>query len=138
MAELEEFVGKAKLYATHIQIDELKKTLNEERKAALLRMFEEIVNIRVSTESAVWGVSEWGQCKFTASDNLYGSIKSELGRANDSKPNNIQDSLIAETSIKNGFTLVTHDRDLFWITTKFDGAVSNIHNVIKELASDIR
>lgn len=154
MAELSGFVGRAKFYATHVQIDELKQTSDTKRKAALLQVFEEITDIRVptesfvlgssrldeaklggerpvTTESAVWGVSRWGECKWTASDNLYEPIKSELDRLNHSKPNNVQDALIAETSIKNGFTLVTHDRDLFWITTKFGGAASNIHEVIK-------
>lgn len=158
MAELSGFVGRAKFYATHVQIDELKNTSNDARRAALLEVFEKITNIRVPTESfvlgssrlgeaklggerpvptesAVWGVSRWDECKWTASDNLYEPIKSELDRLNQSKPNNVQDSLIAETSIKNGFTLVTHDRDLFWITTKFGGAASNIHEVIKELAN---
>lgn len=140
MAELGRFVGRAKFYATHVQIDELKNTSNDARRAALLKVFEEITNIRVATESfvlgssrlgeaklggeqpittesAVWGVSKWGKCKWTASDNLYEPIKLELDRLNQSKPNNVQDSLIAETSIKNGFTLVTHDRDLFLVTT---------------------
>ena len=160
MAELSGFVGRAKFYATHVQIDELKKTSNDARRVALLEVFEEVTNIRVPTESfvlgssrlgeaklggerpvptesAVWGVSRWDECKWTASDNLYESIKSELDRLNQSKPNNVQDSLIAETSIKNGFTLVTHDRDLFWITTKFGGAASNIHEVIKGLANAV-
>jgi predicted nucleic acid-binding protein len=160
IAELSRLVGRAKFYATHVQIDELKKTSNDARRAALLEVFEEITNIRVPTESfvlgsswlgkaklggerpvptesAVWGVSKWDECKWTASDNLYEPIKSELDRLNQSKPNNVQDSLIAETSIKNGFTLVTHDRDLFWITTKFGGAACNIHEVIKQLANDI-
>lgn len=160
MAELDEFVGRAKFYATHVQIDELKKESNEARRAALLRVFEEVTNIRVPTESfvlsssqlidaklsgarpvptnsAVWGVSKWGECKWTTSDNLYEPIKSELDRLNKDKPNNVEDALIGETSIKNGFTLVTHDRDLFWITTKFGGAASNIHEVIKGLADTV-
>lgn len=158
MAELSGFVGRAKFYATHIQIDELKNTSNDARKVALLKVFEEITNIRVptesfilgssqlgeaklggeqpiTTESAVWGVSKWGRCKWAASDNLYKPIKSDLDRLNGSKPNNNKDALIAETSIKNDFTLVTHDRDLFWITTTFGGSACNVHEVIKGLAN---
>ena len=93
IAELSEFLGRAKFYATHVQIDELKNTSNDARRAALLKVFEEITNIRVptesfilgisqlgeaklggeqpiTTESAVWGISKWGKCKWTASDNL--------------------------------------------------------------------
>lgn len=157
MAELSRFLGRAKFYATHIQIDELKSTTNRARRDALMQVFEEITNIRVpteslslgvscldeaklggeqpvTTESAVWGISKWGRCKWVATDNLYRPIRSELDLMNESKPNNAQDSLIAETSIKRGFTLVTHDRDLFWLTTKFGGAASNIHEVIKALS----
>ncbi len=123
MAELSGFVGRAKFYATHIQIDELKNTSNRARRDALIQVFEEITNIRVSTESfalgilsldeaklggeqpvttesAVWGISKWGRCKWAATDNLYRPIRSELDLLNQSKPNNAQDSLIAETSIK--------------------------------------
>lgn len=162
MAEVSRLVdqanGRAKFYATHIQIDELKKTSNDERRAALLQVFEEITNIRVPTESfvldvsrldeaklgkngpvptesAVYGVSRYGECKRGAPGNLYEQIKTELDRLNKNRPNNVQDSLIAETSIKNGFTLVTHDKNLFWITTDFGGAASNIHEVIKDLNS---
>lgn len=85
MTELSGFVGRAKFYATHVQIDELKNTSNDARRAALLKVFEEITNITVPTESfvlgssqlgeaklggerpvptesAVWGVSKWGEC----------------------------------------------------------------------------
>lgn len=157
MTELSMFVGRATFYATHVQIDELKNTSNKARRAALMQVFEEITNVSVlteslslgisrldeaklggeqpvTTESAVWGISKWGRCKWAATDNLYKPIKSELDKMNESKPNNVQDSLIAETSIKRGFTLVTHDRDLFWITTKFGGAASNIHEAIKVLS----
>ena len=160
MAGLTGFVDRAKFYATHVQIDELKKTSNEGKRIALLRIFEEVTNGRVPTESfvlgasrldeaklggeqlvptesAVWGVSRYGQCKYTASDNLYEPLKSKLDAANKAQPNNVQDALIGETAIKNGFTLVTHDRDLFWATTEFGGACSNIYQVLKDLA-DVR
>lgn len=161
MAELSGFVGRAKFYATHVQIDELRKTSNEERRAALFRVFEEVTNIKVPTESfvldvsrldeaklgwkqpvptesAVWGVSKWGQSKWTSPDNLYEPIKAKLDELNKSKPNNVEDALIAETAIKNGFTFVTHDGDLFRITTEFGGACSNIHQLLKVISSGVR
>ena len=101
MAELSGFVGRAKFYATHIQIDELKNTSNRARRDALIQVFEEITNIRVSTESfalgissldeaklggeqpvttesAVWGISKWGRCKWVATDNLYRPIRFDV------------------------------------------------------------
>jgi predicted nucleic acid-binding protein len=157
MADLSGFVGRAKFYATHVQIDELQKTADEQRKTALLRVFEVVTNVKiptesfvlnasrldeaklggeqpVPTESAVWGVSKWGQCKWTPSDNLYQPIKSKLDQLNKSKANNVEDALMAETAIKNGFTLVTHDGDLYKVATEFGGACANIHKVIKELS----
>jgi predicted nucleic acid-binding protein len=159
MAELSTFVGRANFYATHVQIDELNRTRDEGRKAALLQVFEEVTSVRVPTESfvldasrldeaklggehvvptesAVWGVSKWGQCKWTSIDNLYDPMKSKLDQLNKNKSNNIQDSLIAETAIKNRFTLVTHDSDLFKVATDFGGACANIHQLIKELSLD--
>ena len=44
MTELSTFVERAKFYATHVQIDELKRTSNEDRKVALLRVFEEVTS----------------------------------------------------------------------------------------------
>lgn len=160
MAELSTFVERAKFYATHVQIDELKRTSNEDRKVALLRVFEEVISVKVSTESfvlgtsrlgeaklgseqviptesAVWGTSKWDRCKWTSPDNLYDSMKSKLDQLNKNKSNNVQDALIAETAIKNRFTLVTHDSDLFKVTTEFGGACANIHELIKDLSVDV-
>ena len=108
MAELSTFVGRANFYATHVQIDELNRTRDEGRKAALLQVFEEVTSVRVPTESfvldasrldeaklggehvvptesAVWGVSKWGQCKWTSIDNLYDPMKSKLDQLNKNK-----------------------------------------------------
>ncbi len=119
--------------ATHIQIDEIMKTPNEERRDYLISVFRELLNdgspdevflfngatlnankrqIR-STESAVWGHSRWGMAKWTRKDSLYESIKLKLDKLNNQKQNNIEDALITETCIKNSFVLVTEDRDLY-------------------------
>ena len=49
--------------------------------------------------------------KWSEGDGLYGRILSALNKRK-KKASNVQDSLIAETTIKNGFILVTDDRDL--------------------------
>ncbi len=154
--DLDRFVGRATFYATHIQFDELSNTKDSQRRTALLGLFGEITGVEVPTESFVldtsrldqarlggdqvipteswvWGISRWGQARWTASDNLYDPIKSELDRLNHAKPNNIKDALISETTIKNELTLVTHDRDLFHVTTKFGGACANFFQVLKDL-----
>ena len=150
------FVGKARFYATHIQLDEINATSTLQRRQALLEVFNRIIERKVptesfaldvtrldearlgggnivSTESAIWNVSAWGQAKWGEADGLYAAFKAELDTLNKSKPNNVQDTLIAETAIKNRFDLVTDDVDLCTVTKKFGGQCTNT----KQLASDL-
>ena len=110
---------KLLIYATHAQRDEINNTKNLEKKSQLLRVFCEIPKI-IPTESAVWGRSKWNEAKWT-SDDLYENFKAELDCRNNKNPNNVYDALIADTSIKNGFTLVTADIDLCDVTRIFGG-----------------
>ena len=130
--------------ATHIQRDEIDNTKNSDRRAALARIFRNVVTESLSTasavvgvsrvggsrvgggrvvptESMVWGISRWGEAKWSADDALYGALKRSLDTANRSKPNNIHDALIAETSIKGGHVLVTDDSDLSVATKHYGG-----------------
>ncbi len=104
-------IGKVDVYVTHIQRDELNATSNAKRRELLQKTFHEVSAETVPTESAVYGASRYGEAKFGAKDGLYLKIKVALD-AKKLKPNNIQDALIAETAIVNGFTLVTDDRHL--------------------------
>ena len=79
----------------------------------------------VPTESAVWNVSTWGHAKWGGADGFYTAFKAELDTLNKNKPNNVQDTLIAETAIKNRFELVTDDVDLYTITKRFGGQCTN-------------
>ena len=109
---------KLLIYATHAQRDEINNTKNLEKKSQLLRVFSEIPKI-IPTESAVWNWSRWNEAKWT-SDDLYENFKAELDRRK-KKCNNVYDALIADTSIKNGFTLVTDDKNLCDVTREFGG-----------------
>ncbi|PWB81404.1 MAG: hypothetical protein C3F08_02000 [Candidatus Methylomirabilota bacterium] len=133
--EIGRFRGEAHFYATHVQLDELKATSNVQRRQQLLAVFEEVAgNNQISTESFVLNVSCLNEAKLgNEKDDLFSRIKTELDKKNGSKPNNIQDVLIAETALKNGFTLVTHDSDLFFVATKFDAACANLYQVMIEL-----
>jgi len=153
---IEDLVGKATFFATHIQADELSNTSDDKRRESLLQLFADIKGTAlptesfvldvsrldqanlggdrmIPTESARLGISQWGRAKWTAPDNLFDSIRSMLNKLNRAKPNNIMDALIAETAIKNGLTLVTHDSDLFHATTHFGGACINVFELHKEL-----
>ena len=141
------FVGKARFYATHIQLDELNETSNPQRRQALLEVFDRITERKVptesfvlgvsrldearlgggnivTTESAVWNASAWGQAKWGEPDGLYFAFKAELDTLK-SKRNNIEDTLIAETAIKNRFALVADDINLYTVTRKFGGKYAN-------------
>ena len=136
-----------RLIATHIQRDEISNTGNEVRRAELLSIYEFLTEEQVgdqvavkgisvagassamsvvSTESAVWDVSRWGQAKWAVSDGMFDGMRGELDALNKRKGNNTQDILIAETSLRNGWVLITSDRDLFAVVTKYGGACGNV------------
>ena len=110
-----------KLFATHVQIGELRKTPDEARRNELLALFEELNIEHHPTSSMVAGISvAGGAC---ASDGkLYESMRGELNALNKGKRNNSEDILIAETAIVNGLTLLTGDRHLIAVTEKFGGS----------------
>jgi predicted nucleic acid-binding protein len=140
-------------YATHIQRDEINNTKDPERRSALLQVFKEVVSESVPTDSlvlgvsrigearlggervvptasAVWGVSRWDQACWTANDNLYSPIKADLDKLNKSKRNNVQDALIAETSMKGGYVLVTDDTDLIEVTRRYGGKCVSLEELL--------
>lgn len=123
----------ANLYATHIELNELQRTRKDERREQLLRVFDAIGPKRIPTESAVWGVSEWGGSKWTAEDNLYQPIVEALNAENGGKPNNTHDALIAEAAIRNGLALVTEDTDLAKVAKKHGGVVIDLRQLLEEL-----
>jgi len=104
-------------FASHIQTDEINKTLDAERRAQLFLKFAEISPKIIPTESAVWGVSRWGQAKWNDGE-LYSNLKQSLDGLNKSKPSNSNDALIAETAIVNDYALLTSDKDLTKVATK--------------------
>ena len=137
-----------RLIATHIQRDEIANTKDAVRREALLSMFEFLVgddaptssavagvsvaggacassNGVAPTESAVWDLSRWGQAKWGANDDIFAGMRRDLDALNKRKKNNVQDILIAETSLRNGWVLITADADLFAIVTKHGGACGN-------------
>jgi len=135
--------------ATHIQSDELRNTKDEIRRAKLLGIFSRLIEHpeptntfvagvsvaggarvgsggMVPTESAIWGVSRWGEAKWGVGDGIFTGMRQELDALNKGKRNNVHDALIAETAIRNNFILITSDSDLFLIATKYGGACGNI------------
>ena len=108
------------VYVTHVQHDEIRATPCSEKKERLEQAFVRLVQEdsqspgagQISTESAVWDVSRWDECKWPKDDNLLGSILGDIkpDKENPTRyKNKIRDALIAETAIKNDLTLVTED-----------------------------
>ena len=149
--------GRFVAYATHIQRDEINNTKNPDRRAALAQAFADVVSDSlptdsfalgvsrlgearlggervVPTSSAVWNVSRWDEANWTADDNIYSVLKAELDELNGNKPNNTQDALIAETSVKQGFVLVTDDTDLATVTKKYGGKCLSVAELLRSIS----
>lgn len=126
-------IGKVDVYVTHIQRDELNATSNAKRRELLQKTFHEVSAKTVPTESAIFGVSRFDEARFGAEDGLYLKIKVVLD-AKKLKQNNIQDALIAETAIVNGFTLVTDDRHLAEIVQTHCGKAIGLVQLQKMLS----
>lgn len=111
--------------ATHLQIDEIKNTKNLSRRDSLLEVFVAVGPEMVDTESFVWEVSAWDQCKWSDEKNYVqlDAIKADLDALNNNKVNNWQDALIAEVALINEFTLITDDRHLSQVARKHGIAV---------------
>lgn len=145
--------GRLVAYATHIQRDEINNTARPERREALAQVFREVVagslptdslvlgvsrlgaarlggERVVPTESAAYGVSSYGQAKYGAQDDLYSALKNGLDNINRKKPNNVQDALIAETSIKGGHVLVSDDTDLAAVTRQYGGQCISVAELL--------
>lgn len=103
--------GDADFVATHLQIDELNKTGDAERRALLLLKFAKVRPKMVPTESMVWDTSRWDHAKW-GDGKTYEKLKTDLDLRNKSRRNNVLDALIAEVALVNGDTLLTADSDL--------------------------
>jgi hypothetical protein len=112
-----------RVFATHVQLDELKNDPNEQRRAQLISTFEEIGPETLPTETALWVISKWDEAKWPADDGLFDRRLTRLieldGR--DRGENQRRDILIAETATKNGLILLSGDYKLRTVTTEFGG-----------------
>ncbi len=123
--KLDDLPSDAEFVATHIQIDELNKTTDSERRARLFLKFSTTVNSVVPTESFVLDVSRLDHGKLSDGV-LYSALKADLDALNRGKANNIQDALIAEVAIVNGHTLITADFHMAEVAKKHGCTVVHI------------
>ncbi len=86
--------------ATHIQIDEINRTSDDERRARLFLTLASSLSGLLQTETTVFGVSRFNFSKL-GDGVIYKSIKTQLDSTNGGKNSNIRDALIAEVAIVN-------------------------------------
>ena len=119
------------LFATHVQLDELRAAQTKflERAMALFAVFSEVAPKNVPTQSAVWDVSKWDQANWSDDDEVFQKMLArlkQLDTASGKKPRNSanqqRDILIAETAMKEGHMLVSGDANLRTVTIEFGGA----------------
>jgi predicted nucleic acid-binding protein len=116
-----ELFNRFKLYVTHIQSDELTNTRNIQRREKLTEIFQKIPQEKMPTESGAWNISSWDDFKWSdPNDHLREEILAEMD-SRKKKQNNQQDSLIAETALKNNLILVTNDGILMDTMKRFNG-----------------
>jgi hypothetical protein len=107
---------------THIQVDEINKTKDEDRRAKLILVQVSLHCKLLPTESFLLDVSRLDHAKL-GDGQLFTSIKTELDKLNRAKKNNNRDALIAEAAVQNGLTLITADEDLKSVTEQHSGKV---------------
>jgi predicted nucleic acid-binding protein len=152
IVSVESLTGHVEAVATHIQLDELQQTKNQERRGALGAIFSAVLAEAVPTDSflpdvsrldqarlgggrlvptasAVYGISTYGDANYSAADNLQAVLRSRLDSLNGAKQNNVQDVLIAETSIKAGYVLVTDDSDLAAVAKEYGGQCASVREL---------
>ena len=111
LIQLEDLPDDGQFIASHIQLDEINRTKDEERPGRLFLVFSKLETKIEPTETRILGLTRFGEGKY--SDRLlHNSLKGKRDVLNDEKSNNNKDALIAEVAIKNGYTLLTADYHL--------------------------
>ena len=87
---------------------------------------------KIPTESFVWDTSSWDAAKWS-DVSLVTIIASKLKDLNGGARGNIKDALIAETAIKNGHILITHDSDLASVVSYMGGRVADLEWVLNSI-----
>ena len=108
---VEQLPAGAELVATYVQVTEINRTRDEERRRRLFLTFAHLRPEIQPTSSFVFGETPLGFGRLGLGIE-YLAMKAELDARNNSKSNNSQDALIAETALTERHGLVTADRDL--------------------------
>ena len=104
LQELKKSLDSFEYYVTHIQIDELNRCSDEDKRARLNLFNATIRATVIETESFIFGTSRLGFARLSD-----GKLVDKLRDGNHKHTN---DALIGETAIKNDILLVTNDNTL--------------------------
>ncbi len=105
-------------YITHIQIDEINKCPDEDKRARLFLFKSKLSPIVIPTESFILGTSRLGEARLGD-----GKILEEIRKEN---LNHTEDALIGETAIKNNLLLITEDNQLKKKVISLNGKVMDL------------
>lgn len=109
--------------ATHIQLDEIERTPDPERRAELHAQFASIIDEVTPTESFVLDFSRLDMARLGDAV-VFEQLRDTLSAAAPQRfTANTNDALIGEAAINNGYTLVTADRELASIVRRLGGDV---------------
>lgn len=109
-------------FVTHIQIEELMASAEQERRTRLTLVLVELRPTRVNTESMVMDVSRWDNANW-GDGVVFDKLRGILDQLNKGKANNVQDALIGEVCILKGYTLLTADKHLAQAVNQHGGMV---------------
>ena len=97
--DLSSLFSDEELAATHIQIDEINRTKDTERRAQLFLRFTKIAPAIPPKENGIWEASRWVESKWSNGERLNSIITALDNRRR--KPNNRENALIAEMAMAN-------------------------------------
>lgn len=107
---LDDLPKDASFLATPIQLLELDKTPDETRRSLLVSKFHELVQDTHKVKTTLWNYSSWGEGAWDKTE-CYQTLKVALD-SKKKKINNLEDALIAEVALIEGYILITADKTL--------------------------
>ncbi len=96
----------SQFFITHIQVDEVNKMKDVEKRGKLFFVLSTLPSQLRETDSVVLGVSRWDYSKWGT-----GEVMERL-RVGKTDAKSAKDALIGETAVNNNLTLITNDRKL--------------------------
>lgn len=125
------------VFVTHIQKDELQRTADMDRRAALMATFETIPSASTPTRTAVWDDTPWGESGWSAKGDLYDRLLARikeldsLAKKKKKSANQSRDARIAEVAIADQIVLITNDQSLAKATAEHGGTAMSLSDLQK-------